>query len=95
MPAKPHNWGIKLFVLCGPSGNSYGFEVYTGQEDDPSGRSDEPDLGASSNVVMRLSRKIPRNVGYKLYFDNYYSYFFEFGSVACKTRNIFSGHCTA
>ena len=76
MPAKPHKWGIKLFVLCGASGYSYDFEVYTGQENDPSGRrDDEPDLGASADNVVRLSRNIPRNAGYKLYFDNYYTSF--------------------
>lgn len=75
MPAKPHKWGIKLFVLCGASGYAYDFEVYTGKENEPSSRKDgEPDLGASSNIVVRLSRNIKRNVAHKLYFDNYYTY---------------------
>lgn len=33
----------------------------------------EPDFGATSNVVVRLSRIIPRNQNYRLYHDNYYS----------------------
>ena len=33
----------------------------------------EPDLGASSNIVVRMSRKIERNVSHKLYFDNYFT----------------------
>ena len=31
------------------------------------------DLGASGNIVVRLSRKIPRNINHKLFFDNYYT----------------------
>lgn len=30
-------------------------------------------LGASSNVVVRLARTIPSNCGHKLFFDNYYT----------------------
>lgn len=35
--------------------------------------SNEPDLGASSNVVVRLARGIPRHQNYQLYFDNYFT----------------------
>jgi hypothetical protein len=31
-----------------------------------------PDLGMSSNVVIRLSETIPRNVNHKLFFDNWF-----------------------
>ncbi|CAG5021895.1 unnamed protein product [Parnassius apollo] len=34
----------------------------------------EPDLGASANIVIRLARSIPRDKNYKLFFDNYYPY---------------------
>jgi hypothetical protein len=62
LPSKPHKWGYKLFVLCGVSGYSYDSEIYTGQENDSTQRpSDEPDLGASGNVVLCLSRGIPKN----------------------------------
>lgn len=71
---KPHKWGYKLFVLCSTSGFAYEFEIYSGQENDPDSRlPGEPDLGASSNVVVRLSRDIPKHVNHKLYFDNYYT----------------------
>lgn len=74
MPAKPHKWGYKLFVLCGVSGYSYNFEIYTGTENDRRNRRvNEPDLGASANVVVRLSRIIPENQNYVVYFDNYYT----------------------
>lgn len=33
----------------------------------------EPDLSATGNVVVRLSRVIPRNKHHKLYFDTYYT----------------------
>ena len=32
----------------------------------------QKDYGASGNVVIRLSRAVPNNVGHKLYFDNYF-----------------------
>ncbi|KAJ8928920.1 hypothetical protein NQ314_018449 [Rhamnusium bicolor] len=73
MPAKPHKWGYKLFVLCGASGFSYNFEVYSSSENQPKFRSvDEPDLWASSNTVVRLCRAVPNNLIHVVYFDNYY-----------------------
>ena len=75
MPSKPHKWGYKFFVLSGVSGFAYNFVIYTGQKNDPKfRRNDEPDLGAAANVVVRLSRTIPNNCNYKLYFDNYYTF---------------------
>ncbi|GBN35184.1 PiggyBac transposable element-derived protein 3 [Araneus ventricosus] len=74
MKDKPHKWGYKLYVLSGDIGFTHKFEIYSGQENDPKFRRDgEPDIGASGNVVIRLSREIPRNQNYKLYFDRYYS----------------------
>lgn len=35
--------------------------------------SEEPDLRASSNVVVRMARDIPRHQNYQLYFDNYFT----------------------
>lgn len=75
LPLKPHKWGYKLFVLCGVKGYAYNFEIYTGNENNSVERQQmlEPDLGATGNVVVRLSRVIPRNEHHKLYFDNYYT----------------------
>lgn len=74
MPAKPHKWGYKLFILCGVSGFSYKFEIYTGRENDEINRlPEEPNLGASANVVVRLSRIVPNGKNYVIYFDNYYT----------------------
>lgn len=72
MPNKPHKWGIKLFVLCDSSGYAYRFEVYNGAGDNirlPGC----PDLGASANVVVRLSQTVPDMEHYIIYFDNFYT----------------------
>lgn len=74
LPLKPHKWGYKFFVLCGVSGYGYNFEIYTGNENKESDRlANEPDFGATGNVVIRMSRNIPNNAHHKLFFDNYYT----------------------
>ncbi|CAG4979435.1 unnamed protein product [Parnassius apollo] len=71
LPEKPHKWGFKLFAICDVSGYGYKFEVYSGQENICA--DGEPQLGALSNVVVRLAREIPVNQNYRLFFDNYYT----------------------
>lgn len=74
IPMKPHKWGFKFFVVSGVSGYSYDFEIYTGQENEESKRHlDEPDIGASGNVVVRLLRDVPKHIHHRVYFDNYYT----------------------
>lgn len=75
MPNKSYNGDINyFFFLCGAFGFAFNFELCTRQENNPNHREDtEPDLGASANVVVRLSRLFPKNQNYKLYFDNYYT----------------------
>lgn len=73
MPMKPHKWGFKLFVLAGISGYDYNFEIFTGNGNSMDRPDDEPDLEATSNIVLRLSRIIPRNQNYRLYHDNFYT----------------------
>jgi len=74
LPNKPHKWGYKLCVLCGVSGFAYNFEVCSGQENQECFCLEkEPDLGASSNIVVRLCRVIPKNENFKVFFDNYYT----------------------
>nr|XP_026488603.1 piggyBac transposable element-derived protein 3-like [Vanessa tameamea] len=73
-PNKPHKWGYELLVLCDDRGVAYNFEIYSGMENNSALRyANEPDLGASSNIVVRLARTIPRYQQYKLFFDNYYT----------------------
>lgn len=71
IPSKPHKYGYKLYVLCGVSGFAYNFEIYSGQEEPM--LPNEPLLGATGNVVIRLTRIIPRFLHHKLFFDNYYT----------------------
>lgn len=74
LPLKPHKWGYKFFVMCGSNGFSYRFKLYTGQENQDKYRlPSEPDLMASANVVVRLSRIIPENKNHRVFFDNYYT----------------------
>lgn len=52
LPDKPHKWGYKLYVLYDDDNFSYKLEIFTGQENWEKFRlPNEPDLGASSNVV--------------------------------------------
>lgn len=72
MPNKPHKWGVKLFVLCDSTGFAYRFEVYNGAGDNVV-LAGQPDLGSTSNVVVRLSQTIPDFKHHILYFDNFYT----------------------
>ncbi|KAL4152918.1 hypothetical protein QTP88_000751 [Uroleucon formosanum] len=74
LPAKPNKWGFKIYVLCDYKGYVYNCEIYTGQENQPRFRlPSEPDLGSSSNIVVRLSRDVPQYNNYKIYFVNFYT----------------------
>lgn len=89
---KSHKWGHKFFVLCGVSGFSYNFEMYSGQENSVDNRySWEPDYGASGNVVVRLCRILPKNKNYKVYFDNYYTSVLLIDGVHESPLNMFFG----
>ncbi|CAH2000458.1 unnamed protein product [Acanthoscelides obtectus] len=69
-PKKPHKWGYKVFVLSGVSGFSYDFDFFSGPTNlQPY----QPDLGASSNVVVKLTESVPRNQNYKVFFDNWFT----------------------
>lgn len=72
MPAKPHKWGVKLWVLCDSHGYAYKFEVYNGKGDNVV-LDGQPNLGSTANVVIRLSQTIPNFENYILYFDNFYT----------------------
>lgn len=57
-------------MLCGSDGVIYNRELYSGSVDiDPT----LTDVGVSGNVVMRLSKIVPRNYYYKIYFDNWFN----------------------
>lgn len=71
-PNKPHKWGYKVLVLSGISGFSYNFYVYAGSQSNtvPIGA---PDLGTSSNAVVKLAEVIPKHVNHKIFFDNWFT----------------------
>ena len=70
MPLKPVKWGYKVHCLCGADGVVYDFIIYTGKIEPLSG---EPDLGASSNVVVNLAETIPNDANHLLYFDRWFT----------------------
>ncbi|KAH8008885.1 hypothetical protein HPB51_006907 [Rhipicephalus microplus] len=47
----------------------YNFEVYAGKILSQQGF---PDIGASSNIVLRMASIVPRGLDYILYFDNWF-----------------------
>jgi len=55
VPKKPHKWGYKIFMLCDIRGMVHNFEIYTGKIMPVEGY---PDLGASLNIVLRLSQVV-------------------------------------
>ena len=56
----------------GASGFSYKFEIFTGISDNVYSPN-EPDLGTSSNVAIRLAQHIPDTCNYKLYVYNWFN----------------------
>ncbi|KAK3887616.1 hypothetical protein Pcinc_008320 [Petrolisthes cinctipes] len=69
-PIKPNKWGYKIFVLCDSNGLVNNFEIHTGKIEPASIK---PDLGASSNVVLRLASIVQVNMSHLLFFDNWFS----------------------
>jgi len=70
-PKKPKKWGFKNLVRAGASGFMYDFYLYAGKEND-----DNPEfqgLQKCAQVVAKLCKDLPRNVGHKVFFDNWFS----------------------
>lgn len=69
--AKPHPWGIKLFLLCGRSGITYNFMIYQGKTTEYN-----QDLvkkyGQGATIVLSLSKDLEKGKHY-LYCDNYFT----------------------
>ena len=70
IPCKPYKYGYKMFLLCDTSGILYNFKVYGGKIF-PAER--EPDLGASSNIFLQLTKCIPVGMNHLTYFDNWFT----------------------
>ena len=69
---KLHKCGYKVFVLSGVSGFSYNFETFIDKSDNIS-TSHEPEMDASSNVVVLLAKIIPKLCNCKLYIGNWFN----------------------
>ncbi|XP_052855098.1 piggyBac transposable element-derived protein 3-like [Drosophila gunungcola] len=67
-PAKPHKWGLKMCTRAGTSGLVYDFTLYVGE-----GTCPNFGLGISSDVVLYLSKGLPKGKPFKLYFDNWFT----------------------
>lgn len=68
---KPQPWGVKLFALCGSSGQMFDFIIYQGSKTEL----DNDHLkifGQGAAVVLKLSQRINEK-NCRLYFDNYFS----------------------
>ncbi|XP_068084155.1 piggyBac transposable element-derived protein 3-like [Anabrus simplex] len=68
---KPTPWGVKIFVLCGKSGQAYDFLVYQGSTTEL----DQDTLkkfGLGASVVLHLAKRIDGE-GHKLFYDNFFS----------------------
>jgi len=66
LPGKRHKYGVKLYMLCEPSGYTLNFLVYCGQSDPLSG------MSHAESVVMKLMEG-RLDVGHELYVDNFYT----------------------
>ena len=73
MPKKPHKWGFKIFSRNGVSGMLYDYEMEGAP--DPTSTVIYDKLGyCGADVVMRLNDQIPKQMGYKDIFDNYFTF---------------------
>lgn len=67
---KPIRFGFKNWALCTNEGYMVGFDIYTGKNS-----SLEKRFGVGGDIVLALLQQaeIPKNQGYKIYFDNYFT----------------------
>ena len=66
----PNEWGYEAHAICESSGFPYDWAIYIGKESNRVEQG-EPDLGASSNVVVRMLRHI--EPGKIIVFDNWFT----------------------
>ncbi|GBP34211.1 hypothetical protein EVAR_30764_1 [Eumeta japonica] len=91
LPKKPNKWGFKLHVLCDLMGHAHKFKVYYSGQLNSEKLPDEPDLGATGNVVVRLLRGVPKRQNHIIFFDNFCTSLPLVVSLA--KAGIHSGNC--
>ena len=70
---KPHKWRFKIFQCNGSRGQVYDFDLEGAPG--PMNPKISNNLGyCGADIVLKLTGYIPNNKGYKLYFDNYFTY---------------------
>ncbi|KAK2727101.1 hypothetical protein QYM36_007820 [Artemia franciscana] len=69
---KVHSWGVKVFTRAGISGVVYDIDIYTRQ-----GTVAVCTMGQGGYVELCLAQNIPKIINYRVFFDNFYT-FFEF-----------------
>ncbi|CAL9686005.1 unnamed protein product [Knipowitschia caucasica] len=70
MPGKPHKWGFKMWGRAGQSGYLYDFDVCQGAVDPHKVKSD---VGASGDVVLKMTSTLPAGKNHKVFADNYFT----------------------
>ena len=66
-PKKPHKWGFKNLVRAGQLGMICDFFIYGGKSDNGGNPL------TAKDIVLKLSKDIPKNDSFQLYFDNWVS----------------------
>lgn len=67
---KPIRFGYKAWCLC----SRFGYLIQAIPYEGASSQNKYPEIGVSGSVVMELSEKLPpRNDGYNLFFDNFFT----------------------
>lgn len=63
---KPCPWGIKMFMLCGKSGQIYDFLLYQGSTTEID-KKNLATFGLGASVVMKLCERLEGKTGYTLF----------------------------
>ena len=64
---KPHKWGFKNLVRAGQLSMIYDFFIYGGKNNNGGNPL------TAKDIVLKLSKDTPKNEGFQLYFDNWFS----------------------
>ena len=70
LSTKPKKSGFKIFALSDNTGMQYNFEICIGKT---KSFLNEPDLGTSSNIVLRLIESVPQHENYLIHLDNWFT----------------------
>ena len=66
---KLHPWGFKVWARCSVQGLLHDFDVYQGKGGDKGANV----FGIGGDVVVKLCETLPKDVGHKIYADNFFT----------------------